>query len=91
MRAQRALDVRAGTLGGTRHFRGDRRNFAAVETEVAQCVVIEVAKQIADGLHLPALFMACICPARDRAGGADRGDDERFRVVNHCFEHGAGL
>jgi hypothetical protein len=79
MRAQCALDVHAGAFGGPRHFRGDRRYFAAVKPEVPQRVVIEVAQQVADGLHLPTLSMACGRAARDRGDGMHRRDDERFQ------------
>lgn len=79
MRAQRPLDMDAGAFGGARHFGGDRRYFAAVKPEVAQRVVIEVAQQVADGLHLPMLLMACVLAARQCTGGTDRSGEERLQ------------
>ena len=65
----------ARVLRFSRHFRRDRRYFAAVEAEIAQHAVIELAQCIVGSSRLPTLPVARVHSACDCANGPDRRDD----------------
>ena len=66
----------AGVLRFSRHFCRDRRYFAAVEAEIAQHAVIEVAKRVASGSRFLPLPVACVRLPCACAGRAKHRDDD---------------
>src|SRR5260221_1154168 len=63
--AHRQQSTHAGARCISRHFRRVRPCFAAVEAEIAQRVVIQLAKRVVDSRRLPALPVVRARSARD--------------------------
>src|SRR6185369_5765620 len=75
-------NAQSGALRLSREFRRDRAYFAAVETQVVQHAVVELAKCLAERACLAALSVARVCSACECADcphhfGNDLGEGER--------------
>src|SRR5436190_19900652 len=82
MIVRRQNNTQTGALYFSGNFRHDRPYFAAVESQIAQRMIIEAAKRLAEGACLAALSIArvrstCECSDCPHHLGNDLGEGER--------------
>src|SRR5689334_23785073 len=70
--ARRLLDPHARTCRESGRFHCYRPDLAAVEAEIVQRAIVELAQRSADGPRFPTLPVAGIRAASERYGGAER-------------------
>jgi len=86
-----ATDPHARTRRKSGRFHPDRADLAAVEAEIVQRAIVQLAQGGADGPRLPVLLVADIGAACTRNGGAQRPADgvaDESRAIGACgFVH----